>query len=473
MKNIKMKIYNNNLRKSSKTILLKKNLDSIGIMKYLPSFSKEWNNTIYSYNKNTLKNIPVNDLNINKIIKGYFNLYFKNNEYTGSKFILLKRRRNLLRRIYVSNAEIKHTNNKAIITLYTVNREKNVLKKKYLKINKKISKRLIAKRYFGLYKENIYKIYNILNKYKNKYIFMGASSDIVRKKNFVKYKLQYLNQFIKLKNLYLKKVWGIIVNEYTIRYLKFLKKYDLLYSLNQYKFNKLVFLPILSNILTKILGKKIEYNIINLKSIAYNTDLFTNALAFKLKKRRINYIKNMFSILNRAYLPSTNTIKERSILKGKDKLDLYQDQYKDLKIISNMGASSNNNLSSLLYEAAENSINKIEAGQVESAGVASTQVTGRNTSFDNIHNLIYKKVGYKNMAGIRLEVKGRLTKRYRADRSIYSLKWKGGLKNIDSSFRGLSSVLFRGNSKSNVSYSIAQSKRRIGAFAVKGWIGGK
>ena len=470
MKNIKMKIYNNNLRKSSKTILLKKKLDSVGIMKYLPSFSKEWNNTIYSYNKNTLKNIPVNDLNINKIIKGYFNLYFKNNEYTGSKFILLKRRRNLLRRIYVSNAEIKHTNNKAIITLYTVNREKNVLKKKYLKINKKISKRLIAKRYFGLYKENIYKIYNILNKYRNNGTSSIFINDIVRKKNFVKYKLQYLNQFIKLKNLYLKKVWGIIVNEYTIRYLKFLKKYDLLYSLNQYKFNKLVFLPVLSNILTKILDKKIEYNIINLKSIAYNTDLFTNALAFKLKKRRINYIKNMFSILNRAYLPSTNTIKERSILKGKDKLDLYQDKYKDLKIISNIGfaaASSNNNLSSLLYEAAET---KTKVGQVESR-LASMQ--GRNTSFDNIHNLIYKKVGYKNMAGIRLEVKGRLTKRYRADRSIYSLKWKGGLKNTDSSFRGLSSVLFRGNSKSNVSYSIAQSKRRIGAFAVKGWIGGK
>jgi hypothetical protein len=33
--------------------------------------------------------------------------------------------------------------------------------------------------------------------------------------------------------------------------------------------------------------------------------------------------------------------------------------------------------------------------------------------------------------------------------------------------------LFRGNSKSNVTYSITKSKRRIGAFAVKGWIGGK
>ena len=54
------------------------------------------------------------------------------------------------------------------------------------------------------------------------------------------------------------------------------------------------------------------------------------------------------------------------------------------------------------------------------------------------------------MRGIRLEVKGRLTKRYRADRSIYSLKWKGGLKNVDSSFKRLSSVLFRGNSKSNM-----------------------
>jgi len=136
-------------------------------------------------------------------------LYFKDNKYTGSKYILLKRRRNLLRRIHVSNAELKHTNNKKIITLYTINREKNVLKKKYLKINKRIGQRLIAKRYFLLYKNNIHKIYNILNKYKeagvnnNERIFIN---DIIRKKEFIKYKLQYLNKFITLKNLYLKKV---------------------------------------------------------------------------------------------------------------------------------------------------------------------------------------------------------------------------------------------------------------------------
>ena len=483
--NMKMKIYNNNLKRSSKTILLKKKINDVGITKYLPSYSKEWNNTIYSYNKNTLKNIPVNDLNINKIIKGYFNLYFKDHKYTGSKFILLKRRRNLLRRIHISNAEIKHTNNKAIITLYTINREKNVLKKKYLKINKKISKGLIAKRYFLLYKENIHKIYKILGKYKDQYIFIN---DIIRKKKFIKYKLQYLNKFIKLKDLYLKKVWGIILNKYARKYLKFLRKYDLLYSLNQYKFNKLVFLPILSNILNKIIGKKLEYNIINLKSVAYHTDLFTNALALKLKKRRINYINSMFSILNRAYLPNINTIKERSKIKGDQKMDNFQGKFKDLKIISSFRllsklsseAHMNNNLSKLLdgvypsnikINNASLALMKLAAPSAPKASQSDNFVAGGAQAI--IHDIIYKSIGYKNMGGIRLEVKGRLTKRYRADRSIYSLKWKGGLKNIDSSFRGLSSVLFRGNSKSNVTYSIAKSKRRIGAFAVKGWIGGK
>ena len=77
------------------------------------------------------------------------------------------------------------------------------------------------------------------------------------------------------------------------------------------------------------------------------------------------------------------------------------------------------------------------------------------------------------MAGIRLEAKGRLTKRYRADRALYKLRWKGGLKNIYSSYKGLSSVNFRGYFKSNLEYSIFTSKRRIGAFAVKGWISGK
>nr|QVV23907.1 ribosomal protein S3 [Trichoderma cornu-damae] len=473
-KNLNIKIFNNNLNNNPKTVALRKKIGDIGKTKYLPSFSKEWKNTIYGYNKNMLKNIPANDVNINKIIQSYFNLYFKDHKYIGSrKFILLRRRRTFLRKIYVSNAEIKHTNNKAIITLFTVNREKKILKRKYLKINKKISQNLI-RRYFLLYNNNVSKIYDIINKHKDGYNFLSIDGGYkITKKGFLKYRLKYLNKFIKLKHLYLRKIWSVIISKYWRTHLKFLRKYDLMYSLNQYKFNKLTFLPKLSNILNKIIGKKIEYNIINLKSIAYNTDLFTNALALKLKKKKMNYIKSMFSILNRAYLPKINTIKERTLVKGQKNIDLYLDKYKDLNIISNL---NNINLDKLLNEIHNTtytdkiSDKKFTVGLPTTAAAVKAKAKANNKK---IHNLIYNSIGYKNMGGIRLEVKGRLTKRYRADRSIYSLKWKGGLKNVDSSFKRLSSVLFRGNSKSNMTYTLSKSKRRIGAFAVKGWISGK
>ena len=50
---------------------------------------------------------------------------------------------------------------------------------------------------------------------------------------------------------------------------------------------------------------------------------------------------------------------------------------------------------------------------------------------------------------------------------------KGGLKNIDSSYKRLSSVLRRNYDEYNLDYSMFATKRRIGAFAVKGWISGK
>jgi len=442
-----MKIFNNNLKINSKPINFRTKVGDVGKIKYLPSFSKEWKNTVYSYNKDELKNVPLNNIHVNKIIKSYFDLYFKDSRYTGSKLAIpIKKRRAFLRKIYVSNAEIKYTNNKAIITLFTVNREKKILKRKYIKINKKISNNLI-KRYFFFYKNNIAKIYDILNKHKDEYTFI---SDKITKKRFLSYKLEYLTKFIKLKHLYLRKVWSVIINKYTEKYLTLLRKYDLLYSLNQYKFNKQILLPKLSSLLNKTIGKKIEYNFINLKSIAYNTDIFTNVLALKLSKDFISHEADMLSVFNRAHLPRVNAIKERSLM-NKDNI-LFSNEYKDLNLISNLPVNHQNKFDELL--------NKIH----------------HKTNLDNnkeIHNTIFNSIGYKNMAGIRLQVKGRLSKRFRADRASYSLKWKGGLKNVDSSFKRLSSVLFRGNFNSNASYSLTTAKRRVGAFAVKGWIGGK
>lgn len=201
-----MKIFNNNLNNNPKTVALRIIVRDTGKIKYIPSFSKEWKNIIYSYNKNNIKNIPINDENINKIIKSYFNIHFKRekfiNSYAKRKFISLKKRRNFLRRIYVSNAEIKHTNNKAIITLYTVNREKKILKEKYLKINEKVRKFLVNS-YFLFYKSCIAIIYKKLNKRIKEDAF---KSDEISKRKFLNSKLEYLNKFINLKYLYIKKI---------------------------------------------------------------------------------------------------------------------------------------------------------------------------------------------------------------------------------------------------------------------------
>nr|YP_010259426.1 ribosomal protein S3 [Stachybotrys chartarum]UIX25686.1 ribosomal protein S3 [Stachybotrys chartarum] len=450
-----MKIFKHNLKNTSageisqqlkntqRVVYLKKKYGEVGNTKYYPSFTKEWKNTIYSYNKNVLKNIPVNNLNINKIIQSYFNLFFKNYKDIGSKYLSVRKRRLFFRRIYVSNPEIQYTNNKAIITLYTMNREKKILTKKYLKINETLSKKLI-KRYFDLYKTYITKIDNILT---TKYISLFAK-EIITKKKYIIYKLVYLKKFLNLKNLYSKKIWSIILNKYSIIHLNLLRKSYLMYSLNQSKFNKLILLPRLSNILTKITGKKIEYKIINLKSIIYNTDIFTNILALLIKKNKRSTLKKIYSILSRAELPKVNTIIERTRIIAKN---YFFNNYRDLKIISLLSQGG------LRNESSKNLVELIDNFYKDK----------------DIHSIIYNTIRYKNLGGIRLEVKGRLTTRYRSDRSLYFMKWKGGLKNIDSSYQGLSSVLFKGNTNSNVSYSLSTTKRRIGAFAVKGWIGAK
>lgn len=452
MKIIKRNLNNNYIGKSKKnikTINLNPKLQDVHKIKYLPAFSKEWKNIIYSFNKNNLRNLGSNTVNVNKIIKGYFNLFFKNHKYLGkSKFRYLKKRRNFLRRIYISDADIKYTSNKAKITLYTINKEKKALKRKYFWLRQKITFSLLDKLnqyYNDIIKETYLSMQN-LYKRKTEYLLL---LNYINKKNFIKHKLKYLQIFNSLSQLLLKKTWSGLLKDESIKFLKYLRKYDLLYSLNTYKFNKLKLLSKLTYLLQKIMGKKLEYSIINLKSIAYHPDIFTSLLGLRIKRDKFKPRRRMQYVLHKSKILKNNRIQERSKIQKWDKMDVYKNQFKDSKVISNI--NENYSLSNLLDNI--------------------------NLSNDNkknkINNFIFNSINYKNLGGVRIKVSGRLTKRYRADRAIRTLKWKGGLKNIDSSFKGLSTVTFRGNTHSNLSYSWFKSKRRIGSFAVKGWIAGK
>jgi hypothetical protein len=116
----------------------------------------------------------------------------------------------------------------------------------------------------------------------------------------------------------------------------------------------------------------------------------------KLKNLKNSYIKTIYSILNRAHLPITNTIIERTLVK---KVNVLSSQDRDPKILSHL--SDHKNLDKFLTKLDSRNIDK------------------KN---QNIHDLVYNSINYKNMGGIRVEIKGRLTKRYRADRAISFVK---------------------------------------------------
>jgi len=103
------------------------------------------------------------DININSLIKNFLNLQF-NYKFLFKKYYKLKS--SSLNKIYASKAEIKHTNNKAIITVYVYNREKISLLKNIKRLNESFYNKVKLlvyqnKKIFGVYNpENSNILYN-------------------------------------------------------------------------------------------------------------------------------------------------------------------------------------------------------------------------------------------------------------------------------------------------------------------------
>jgi len=142
-------------------------------LKHFPSSTREWNNSIYLYNKNALPFIPHISKIAFKLIKSYFYIYNKELEsFIRTKYILRKFRKLSTSKIFISKGEFKHTNNKVTVTLYIYNRQKFnfflklrkiYLKKFFTKYNKN---KFLSNSVFKLNnKKSIIKIINKINNY--------------------------------------------------------------------------------------------------------------------------------------------------------------------------------------------------------------------------------------------------------------------------------------------------------------------
>lgn len=118
----------NIIKSKLKNTYKKKSLENKNVTIYNKDFVpvvRDWKNSIYVYNKNALSLIPVASRLVMKLIKGYFNSYNLKIESKLRKERLRRRYRKLsTNKIFVSEGEFKHTNDKVNITLYVYNRQR-------------------------------------------------------------------------------------------------------------------------------------------------------------------------------------------------------------------------------------------------------------------------------------------------------------------------------------------------------------
>ena len=218
----------------------------------------------------------------------------------------------------------------------------------------------------------------------------------------------------------------------------------------------------LTRLVQSIYNKKVEFNIVNLKKMHLNSDIFTQAVSLKLRNRDNRLYRILKSSLRKIKLPSVSRLNEKQNKFNKE--EFLVNKIRNNNITSMFKNNANDPLSDLLldyFPSADNlKVNIVKRSSIKRRSIS-------------LRDYVLKSLKHLKMAGIRIEAKGRLTRRFTASRSVFKMKWKGGLKNVDSSFKGLSTIMLRGHVKSNVQYSMINSKNRNGAFGVKGWVSNK
>jgi len=235
-----------------------------------------------------------------------------------------------------------------------------------------------------------------------------------------------------------------------------------LLKFNSVKFEK-PFIVKLRHLVEKFYNKKIEFNIVNLKKMHLNSDIFTQAIILKLKRKNNLIFRVLKSSLNKVKLPNVSRLTEKFNRSNKNEYlvnNIRNTYINSMLNNDNTKIDSLNNLLLNFFPSADN----LKVNEKKLPGVKHTI---------SLRNYIFRNLKHFKLAGVRVEAKGRLSRRFTAARSVFKLEWKGGLKNVDSSFKGLSTVMLRGDSRSNVQYSMLKSKNRIGAFGIKGWVSNK
>lgn len=497
------------LKKKSKNIVIKPLTyirNDTGKMKHFTPAAQEWFNSIYTYNKNSIKSLSIADKNLMYLLKSYFNSKRKhtilNTKREKREKPMLPRLRRLSgKRIFIGKGDLKHTSSRVIITFYVYNTESMFLAHKLMQftfglgtfVETKIKlKKTVTKDSEGNLKTTYNRLFN-LREYKNwRKHYEWYLSDMINLINKQSSKLKAINKYYKiLKSL----VWAKLLtndqiylmfknkaqkfypnnfpsfdSQITVAGKEYKKNWDLYFKLledNKLKFDGF-FISKLIDLIQQIYNKKVQLNIVNLKKMHLNSDIYTQAVSLKLRNRNNKLYRVLKASLRKIKLPVIRKIDEKQKKPNKDEFIINRIRNNTIStmfLIKNKKTKNiNDRLQNLLLKFYP-SANNLKINAIKRASDIKRPVS--------LENYVLRSLKHLYLRGIRVEAKGRLTRRFTASRSVLKRKWKGGLKNVDSSFRGLSTIMLRGIVKSNLQYSTISSKNRNGAYGVKGWVSSK
>ena len=385
-------------------------------------------------------------------------------------------------RILVSRPELKHTSDKVRLTIYLYNRQKTYLLNRLKKINsifnffklesdsrktgllgsankKKTMNRKLSKEILKNVKKRVKGL--MLKVSKEKKIFMGIMAPLDKAEKMVKENkfTRYENSF--LKNLVRKSLGKEMLSLFFAQILYF----------NKSKFNS-TYLAAFTRLIKKVYGQKdVSFNLVNLKYLHLNSYIFTETLATKLRNKKNRLLRVLTASLSRFKVPVEN------------KLATYDDIYNRSKTKQNLMLKdfSRGKLGGkdMLQEMLEKSSLRSSPDTLTCAlsspfnSLSVPQVGGDKNRTgkiekEELNKTVFDPIKYKSVSGLRIEAAGRLTRRNTAARAVFKLRYKGNIRNMDSSYKGLSTVLIRGYAKSNVQYTKLNSKLRIGSYGIKG-----
>jgi hypothetical protein len=185
-------------------------------------------------------------------------------------------------------------------------------------------------------------------------------------------------------------------NLYKLRYL---------FKFNSVKFEK-PFIVRLTHLVEKLYNKEVEVNIVNLKKMHLNSDILTQAIVLKLKNRKNKFYNIFKSSLNKVKLPNVIRLSDR--INKSNKNEYFINKIRNTYINNMFENVKTDQLNNVLLNYFSNA-NKLE--HENSYSQQSISLT----------NYVFKYLKHLKLAGVRLEAKGRLSRRYTASRSIFQL----------------------------------------------------